>query len=84
MDVYYRNDSMKSVRGMIVSWIFVKTKGGLESHTKSREKKRKRVRTSGLAFIEKKTAAARAEDGRAGSGWSERCGGDEFSCCEFT
>jgi hypothetical protein len=50
MDVYYRNDSMKSVRGVIVSWMFVKTKGGLESHTKSREEERKRGRASGQAL----------------------------------
>jgi hypothetical protein len=42
------------------------------------KERKKRERSIRRRFIEKNRAAA--EDGRAGGGgWSERCGGDEFS-----
>ena len=60
--------------------------GGRGVLTKSRERRKKRVRLNRRGFIVKKVAAARAEDGRAGAG-SDVVGalpaaggdGDEFS-----
>ena len=56
----------------------MKIGGSLESLTKSREERKKRVRSIERRLIGKKSraAAAAAEDGRAGGGWSERCAGD--------